>query len=309
MKFTTVTLNPAVDKTCTSARLLPGQVNRMDSVKNFAGGKGINVAKVLRQYGYPVKTLGFLGGYTGRFIEDYVGRIGGECSFTHVEGETRVNVNLLSQDGYVTELLEPGPTVSEKELARFCDSFEREIADSDLVVLSGSVPGGVPASIYGQLIMEAKRQGKRVLLDSSGEPLRQGAGACPYMIKPNARELEFLAGRKITGLQDTIKAASGFCSRGVSHVMVSMGTKGLLYVSKADVLFAKAPCVKTVNTVGCGDTVVAAFAIACAENYESEMLLRFCTALAAANASTMENAALSVEKAKELTAKVEIQRY
>lgn len=307
--FTTVTLNPAVDKTYTAARLLPGQVNRMDSVKNLAGGKGINVAKVLRQYGFEVKTLGFLGGYTGSFIEDYVRKIGGKCCFTHVAGETRSSINILSQDGYVTEVLEPGPGISDKELSQFYKDFEREIGDSELVILSGSAPADVPSSIYADLIVKAREQGKKVLLDSSGEYLRQGVSVSPFMIKPNGKELEVLAGRKIKGLDDTIGAAIGLNQRGISHVLVSMGPKGLLYVSGEQILYGKAPRVKAVNTVGCGDSVVAAFAMAYAKNLKGEELLRYCIGLSAANATTLESAVIPMEKAQELMEEVQIERY
>lgn len=309
MIFTTVTLNPAVDKTYTAARLIPGQVNRMDSVKNLAGGKGINVAKVLRQYGFEVKAMGFIGGYTGSFIEDYVRDIGAECCFTHVAGETRCSINILAQDGYVTEVLEPGPGISERELAQFYNDYEREIKDSELVILSGSAPTDVPVSVYADMIIKAKEQGKKVLLDSSGEYLKRGVIEVPFMIKPNGKELEVLAGRKIKGLEDTIGAAIGLNQRGISHVLVSMGAKGLLYVSGEQILYAKAPRVKAVNTVGCGDSVVAAFAMAYAKELSGEELLRYCIALSAANATTLESAVIPMEKAQELMEEVQIERY
>lgn len=309
MMFTTVTLNPAVDKTYTAAGLFPGRVNRMDSVRNLAGGKGINVAKVLRQYGFEVKTLGFLGGYTGNFIEDYVRGIGCKCCFTHVAGETRCSMNILSQDGYVTEVLEPGPEITGKELARFYDDFEREIKDSDLVVLSGSAPISVPSCVYADLIIRAGRQGKKVLFDSSGEYLRLGVNESPFMIKPNKKELEVLAGRRIRGLDDIIGAAISLSRRGISHVMVSMGDKGLLYAEGEQILYAKAPRVKAVNTVGCGDSVVAAFAMAYAEKLSGEELLRYCVGLSAANATTLESAVIPMEKAQELMETVDVERY
>lgn len=309
MMITTVTLNPAVDKTYTAARLLPGQVNRMESVKNLAGGKGINVSKVLRQYGYEVSAMGFLGGYTGSFIEDYVREIGCRCCFTHVAGETRASINILSQDGFVTEVLEPGAAISEKELAQFHQDFEREIKSSEMVILSGSVPADVPESIYGDLILKAREQGKKVLLDSSGEYLRQGVKAEPFMIKPNGRELEMLVGRKVKGLEDTIGAAIGLNRRGISHVLVSMGAKGLLYAAGEQILYARAPKVKTVNTVGCGDSVVAAFAMAYAQGLDAEEILRYCTGISAANATTLESAVIPMERASELMKEVEIERF
>ena len=305
----TVTLNPAVDKTYTCTRVLPGQVNRMDSVKNLAGGKGVNVAKVLRQYGCPVRTLGFLGGYFGRLIEDHVRLIGAESCFTPVAGETRCSVNVLSQDGYVTELLEPGPEVSQEEIARFMGDFERGISDCELVILSGSVPESVPAGIYAELICRAGKKGKKVLLDTSGAFLKESVGALPFMVKPNLKELEFLTGRKLRGLDDILEAALLVYGRGISHVLVSMGAKGILYVKEGEILRAKAPEVRAVNTVGCGDSVVAAFAMGYLREMDSAELLKYCAGISAANAATLENGVIPMELAMELAGKVEVENY
>ncbi len=307
--ITTVTLNPAQDRTFTTARMILGQVNRIDSVKNIAGGKGINVTKVLRQYGYEVRTLGFLGGYTGKFIEDYVRSIGAECFFTYVDGETRVNINILSQDGYVTELLEPGPDVGEKELGRFLVDFDKGIEDSQLVILSGSASEGVPPTIYQDLILRAKSRGKKVILDSSGVFLKESINACPYMVKPNIKELEILSGRKIKRMEDAIGAALQIGGRGINHVMVSMGAKGLLYINNREIMYAKAPQVKAVNTVGCGDSVVAAFAMAHEQGMSNEELLKFCVGISAANATTLESAVIPMDKAEELMEQVKVVRY
>ena len=153
----TVTLNPAIDKTAEIADFAAGTVNRITSVREDAGGKGINVTKILRQYDYPVRALGFLGGYNGRFIEDYLKSIGAEFCFTYVNGETRCNTNVLSGDGSVTELLEPGPIVSKEELNDFLGKYEEALTDSEVIVISGSIPEGVPVTIYADLIRLAKK--------------------------------------------------------------------------------------------------------------------------------------------------------
>ena len=304
----TVTLNPAVDKTYTAARMIPGQVNRIDSIKNIAGGKGINVTKVLRQYNYSVRAFGFLGGYTGKFIADYVKEIGAECCFTSVEGETRINTNILSQDGYVTELLEPGPDITQEEMGRFFADFEGNIGDCELVVFSGSAPEHIPATIYHDMIMRAKVMGKKVILDSSGEYLKRSVNACPFMVKPNLKELEVLSGRKTRNLEDIIGAALQLGGKGIPHVMVSMGAKGLLYVADRQVMYAKAPAVKAVNTVGCGDSVVASFAMAYTKDLSHELLLKYCVGISAANATTLESAVIPMGLAEEMMEKVEVKQ-
>ncbi len=305
----TVTLNPAVDKTYTAARLLPGQVNRMDSVTNIAGGKGINVSKVLRQYDYPVKALGFMGGYTGQFIEDYAKRIGVQCCFTHIEGGVRSSINILSQDGYVTELLEPGPRISEEELEKFMKDFAQEIKDSSMVILSGSAPEGVPSNIYATLINAAKEQGKPVLLDSSGVYLKEGIGAKPFMIKPNIKELEFISDARLKSMEEIIEAAVALNKKGIAHVLVSMGAKGILYVGEGDVIHAKPSVIKAVNTVGCGDSAVAAFAMNYTDGVDKEELLRKCVGISAANSCTLESAVIPIDMVEELMDGTTINRY
>lgn len=305
----TVTLNPAVDKTYTAESLILGQVNRMESVKNIAGGKGINVTKVLRQYEYPVTALGFFGGYGGRMIQDAMEDMGVRCRFTHVEGETRSSINILARDGYVTEILEPGPSIKEKELAAFLDVYERELERCCLVILSGSVPERVPADIYATLIKMAGERKVRVLLDSSGIPLREGVRACPYMVKPNRRELEFLLGRSLKNLEEIRAGAELLQKGGIPHVLVSMGEKGMLYLREGRCLYAKVPKIAAVNTVGCGDSAVAAFAMGLFMEKEGRAMLQSCAGISAANAYSLENAVIPKEKAKEIMEKVEITEW
>lgn len=305
--ITTVTLNPAIDKTITTSRLLPGQVNRGDSVKNIAGGKGINVTKVLRQYGSSVCALGFLGGYTGRFIEEYVEGLGAESAFTLIAGETRTSTNVLSMDGYVTEILEPGPVICEEEKVRFLQTYTEKLAGSRFVVLSGSSPKGLSTDIYAQLIELAERQKLRTVLDTSGELLVQGVKAKPFLIKPNTRELEYLTGRKLRELSEIREAALQLVSEGgIAHVLVSMGEKGMLYATERKCLYAKAPEVKALNTVGSGDSAVAAAVMALQQEASMEDTLRLCVAISAANTTTLENAVIPKEYAAELLTQVQI---
>ena len=307
--ITTITLNPAIDKTCTASRFVPGQVNRMERVQNIAGGKGINVAKVLLQYGHRVRTMGFLGGYTGTFIEKSIGNLGANCAFTYVSGETRCNTNILSEDGYVTEVLEPGPCITEEENERFLRLYKENLSDSEYIVLSGSIPAGVPEAIYRELIVLAKEAGKKVVLDSSGASLKEGVKGIPFMIKPNTKELEVLCGRKLRSREDVMHAALSLAETGIAHVMVSMGEKGLFYVNDREIFFAKAPKVEAVNTVGCGDSAVASFVMSMLAKEEGEAVIRRAVAVSAANATTLESAVIPQKTAEMLYDRIEVERY
>jgi tagatose 6-phosphate kinase len=304
--ITTVTLNPAIDKTITTSSLLSGQVNRSESVKNIAGGKGINVTKVLRQYGNSVCALGFLGGYTGRFIEEYVEGLGAESFFTRIAGETRTSINVLSGDGYVTEILEPGPVITEEEKEQFLQTYRKKIAGSEFVVLSGSAPKGLPTDIYAQLIALADEQKIRTVLDTNGELLVEGVKAKPFLIKPNTKELEYLTGRKLREGSEIKEAALQLASEGIAHVLVSMGEKGMLYATEGKCLFAKAPKVKALNTVGSGDSAVAAAVMALQQGTSMEDTLRLCVAISAANTTTLENAVIPKEYAAELLIQIQV---
>ena len=307
-KIMTVTLNPAVDKTYTTQELIVGNVNRMRTVMKIAGGKGVNVAKVLRQYDFDVAATGFLGGYSGRFIEEELERRGAACRFVHVDGETRSNMNILADNGFVTEILEPGPVISAQKQREFMEQYERLLGECGMVVLSGSVGQGMDADIYETLTARAADAGVPVCLDASGESLRLGLRARPRMVKPNLRELEGLMGRKLRDRGQAAEAARLLCAEGIARVVVSMGSRGLLSVTADDVLYARAPGIVPVNTVGCGDCVVASYAMSYMKGEsEEEAVLRAC-AVSAANATTLESADIPMAAAEKLRQEIVVER-
>ncbi len=303
----TVTLNPAVDKTYETGELLPGHVNRMRSVVKLAGGKGVNVTRILRQYGFDVCATGFLGGYAGRFITDTLREAGAECRFIQVDGETRSNMNILADNGFVTEILEPGPQIPPEKVREFLDQYDELLAKTNLVIISGSAACGVDAGIYGTLIEKASARSIPTFLDASGEGLAEGMKAHPTFVKPNQKELEYLAGRRLPGREACADAALMLAADGIAHVVVSMGSKGLLSVEEGQVLYASAASVKAVNTVACGDSVVAAYAMSFLEGKESESAIRLAAAIAGANATTRESAQIPKELAKELEQNIKVE--
>lgn len=294
--FLTVSLNPAVDRNCDIDVLKLGEVNRLTRSTAVAGGKGINVTKIFRQFHMPVAAVGFLGGAGGRLIEDACEKLGVETYFTRIKGDTRTSVNVLASGGCVTEILEPGPVISKKELEAFRKQFSGCLELCQMVVLSGSIPEGVPVDIYAQLIRECHEAGRKVCLDASGELLRWGILAKPDLIKPNRRELEYLAGRQLSGLDEIKGEARTLLAQGVGKVVVSLGEEGLLYMDGKRELYQEAKRVQTVNTVGCGDTVVASLCMSELAGEAAEIAMRKAAALAAANATTRENGMIPMER-------------
>lgn len=297
----TVTLNPAVDKTCRLNELLLGQVNRLQSVMSVAGGKGVNVTKILRQFEYPVTAMGFIGGYTGQLIQERLTEMGAECHFTYIDQATRVSTNILADNGYVTEVLEPGPVISKDELSRFLSEYKRQLQRVDMVVLSGSIPQGVPEDIYETLTMLAKEAGCKVFLDTSGEALKKAVKAKPYLLKPNKKELEYLVERKLTNAEEIKEQIKKLLDSGVEKVIVSLGSKGFVYGDREGIIAQKPVKVKAVNTVACGDCLVASFCMSEMEDTDRMQAIYKAAALAASNATTSVSAQIPMELYREFT--------
>lgn len=292
----TVSCNPAIDKTYNTSNVMIGQVNRMRDLVSIPGGKAVNVTKVLRQFDAHVTATGFIGGYTGEFIEEQLRDMGVNTSFTTIRGLTRSNMNIIGDDGYVTEILEPGPKILSFEREDFMDRFRELVKISEYVVLSGSLTEGLSEDFYAKLIKICNESGSKAFLDASGEPLKRGIEVVPYCIKPNRRELEYAVGKKLTTEAEIIQAAYEYVKNGISKVVVSMGDKGLLQITKTKVIKAVPPHIKKVNTVGCGDCVVAAMILGMIQGLEDEDIMKFAAGVSAANATTLESGMIPQDK-------------
>lgn len=296
----TVTCNPAVDKTYSTTNIIVGQVNRMRDLMSLPGGKGINVTKVLNQFGAEVMATGFVGGYTGEFIEESLHKMGVRTEFVEIRGMTRSNMNILGDDGYVTEILEPGPHIAAFEKDRFLDQFQELVKECECVVLSGSLTAGLGDDFYAKLIDICNQAEVKTILDTSGEPMKQGVAQVPYCIKPNRKELEYIAGRKLSTEAEVIQAAYTYVRMGVSKVVVSMGDKGLLAITKNKVIKAVPPRIKAVNTVGSGDCVVAALVLGMIQGMSDEDTMQLAAGISAANATTMESGIIPRDTMEEI---------
>lgn len=302
----TVSLNPAVDKNCRIDRVILGQVNRILEFHNSAGGKGINVTRVLRQLKMDVNATGFLGGYSGMFIQDELERMKAKYAFTQIAKETRSNTNIISADGYVTEILEPGPEISEQESINFLEQFSALVNESEIIVISGSMAKGLSEDYYVQLIEICHNAGKKVLLDTSGEPFKRAIEAKPYLIKPNRREFEYVTGCKLDSEEKVIEKAKEFVNNGIEIVIISNGAKGFLAITKENVYRVVPPAVKAVNTVGCGDSMVAALTEGICKELPLEEMLVNAAAISAANTLTWESGTITMENVRKLKENVEI---
>ena len=252
----TVTLNPAIDQTVTIPNFAAGKVNRVQHVRSDPGGKGVNVAHILADYGHRVAVTGFLGAENAAPFDALFARKQIADHFVRIAGQTRVGIKIADPVlRQTTDINFPGqaPTPADVEaLYRRLDAMHGR-----WVVLAGSLPPGVEATIYRDLVTALKASASNVALDTSGEGLRYAVEAVPQVIKPNIHELEDLVGAQLTTTEAIVAAAHTLIARGIRLVAVSMGSDGACLVDGATVVMARPPAVEVRSTVGAGDAMVA----------------------------------------------------
>lgn len=273
-RILTLTLNPALDLTVRLARLEPGEVNRSETVLTHAAGKGVNVAQVLADLGHHVSVGGFLGAANPEAFDALIASRGFGDAFIRVPGETRSNIKIAEQDGRVTDINAPGPVVSQQAQRELLKRVAMIGPEFDAVVVAGSLPRGVSPQWFQRLIEELKALGLKVALDTSGEALRAGLKAGPWMVKPNTEELA-------EALGNASDAISQLHQQGVEHVVVSDGAAGVTWYRPAGALHATPPQVTVASTVGAGDSLLAGMLHGVLNGDAPEHTLRRATAIAA----------------------------
>lgn len=276
-----VTLNPSIDFIVRVENFQEGETNRAFADEFYAGGKGIMVSKLLKNIGTDCKNLGFLGGFTGKFIEDNLNLLNIEHDFVKVKENTRINVKLKSEKE--TEINCKGPNISEKEINEFLDRL-KSIKENDFVILSGSIPSSLGNDFYIRIIEVLKKNGVNFVLDSSGEAFSKSLEYKPFLIKPNRDEISEYAGKKMKDYEEIINFARKNLINKAEHTIISMGGEGALYVAKDYALFAKALKGKLINSVGAGDSVVAGFVDSILKRKSTEEAFRFAVACGTATA-------------------------
>ena len=279
----TITLNPAIDIRYTLERLAIDSTNRCASVGKTAGGKGLNVSRVISLAGEKVNAAGFLGGPNGQWIAENLTETGIGHRFTEIKGETRNCIAIL-HEGNQTEILEPGPSITEDEQRQFITDFMEAVKECEVVVASGSLPAGVDVSLYKEIVEITKRNNKKIIMDTSGKALEEVIKAKPTLIKPNTEELEALFGEAIKSREQLKECMAKLAAEGIEVVVVSMGGDGALALYEGEYYHVQPPAIEVVNAVGSGDSTVAGFAIGLSKDWAIEETLRFGCALGTLNA-------------------------
>ena len=305
----TVTLNAAIDKRYVVEGFRIGEVNRVKECTYVPGGKGLNVSKPASIYGAEVVATGFAGGHAGAYIEDALKPFGIRSAFYHVDAESRSCINIWDEVNQVqTEFLEPGFTLTEEDFAGFEAKFRQLVQEAKVVAMSGSVPKGLDGTAYQRLVKIVKDAGIPVILDTSGKLLEMGIEATPTMIKPNIDEIRMLTGKRCDDISEIIEAARAIHERGVKIVAVSLGADGSLAVGDDGIFRARVPKIDAVNTVGCGDSMIAGFALGLSKGLPLEETLRLASAISAAAAMREETGFFVMEDMEKLLPQIEITR-
>lgn len=307
--ITVITFNPSIDRLYKLEKFEIGSVQRANFINPTAGGKGLNVAKVLKKLGEDINCIGFLGGFNGEYVKSQLKNIGIENKFTDIKEETRVCLNIIDSNNISTEVLEKGPNVSEEEIQRFENDLEEVLKNTDVLVASGSLASGLPIDYYFKIGKLCNQRNIKFILDSSGESLKLGIKSKPYLIKPNMDELEILSGVKVKSVDDVINVSKSILSAGVENVCISMGKDGMVLVNKDFAYKVEIPKIDVVNTVGSGDSSIAGFALGIAKKYGLKESLKLANACGMSNAMNISTGDINLEDIDKFIEEIKVYEY
>ncbi|MFD0898543.1 hexose kinase [Loigolactobacillus binensis] len=286
----TVTMNPSIDVSYPLNHLKIDDVNRTTEVSKTAGGKGLNVSRVIQQLGTKILATGIIGGFFGQFIETKLSEDHIEHNFYKIDQESRECIAILHDGGNQTEILESGPVLSEEEKNAFLNHYNDLLAQSSLVTISGSLPSGVNPNFYALMVRLAHGKGKKVLLDTSGESLKTAllSQEKPDLIKPNEEELQQLIPIELNiHNPESLKAALSTPDlKDVEWICVSLGKAGAFVKHGSTFYSVSIPAINVVNPVGSGDATLAGLAVAIDSHQSDEVILK--TAMTTGMLNTME---------------------
>lgn len=278
-----------------------GKTNRTATEMKNPGGKGINVSRVLNNLNIKTKALGFIGGFTGGFIEQKLREEKVDTDFIQVNGDTRINIKL--QTGEETEINGQSPSVDQEHLNTLLEKLH-VLQEGDLLVLAGSVPKSLPSNIYYSLLKEVEELGVKVIVDTSGEALEKSFPGNPFLIKPNHHELGELFDKSDLTVKDAVHYGRRILDKGVQNIIVSMAGEGALFLNKEITLFSNVPKGIVKNSVGAGDSVVAGFVASYSQH--NDLVKAFQYGIAAGSATAFSNHFCEKAEIEKLIDEIEI---
>ena len=282
----TVTLNPSLDRTVIVDGLILDEANRWTSLRRDPGGKGINVSRVIHELKGDTIAYGFIGGFDGEELKQLLKQQGVPFDFIHIQGEIRSNLIITDlKTQFQTRIDAPGPLISQRELTDLTSKLSSIEPKPEFLILSGSVPPGVPEDIYREFIEIAKKQGIKTVLDSDDEWLKEGIKAKPNIIKPNGHEAEELLGMKLKTDAAIVQGVKTLLASGIEIVAISRGGDAFIVSDGNEILKLIPPQVKVRSTVGAGDSAVAGLVMKLSQGAGLEEAA--CLAVAAGTATSL----------------------
>lgn len=294
----TLTTNPSIDYVMRLDEFCDGKTLRSTSEEKYAGGKGIMVAKILKNLGDDPINLGFLGGFTGDFIKKELARLEIKENFTRVAADTRINVKLKYDTE--TEINAQGPDITKGEIEDFYKKLE-DINENDYLIISGSLPKSLGSDFYKEVI---EKTGCKFSIDIANKEVLDYLKYKPVLIKPNEEELANIFETEISSEDDLIKYAKKLNSLGAENVIVSLGAAGSIFVDDKNIYKADAIKGELINSVGAGDSMVGGFIYAISKGYDK--LDAYKLAIACGTATAFSPDIASRKKIEEMSKKVEV---
>ena len=306
----TLTLNPAIDRELqVSEFVLHGVMHANSSRINF-GGKGINVSRGLAATCTKSIALGFAGGTAGEMLTQGMVNLDILTDFVHVSGETRTNFSIVDKTHtQFVKVNEPGPTLDSKQYHGLITKIRKLAHPGDLWALCGSIPPGIPDTIYANIVREIQSSGGKALLDTNGSALIHGCNSDLFLVKPNAAEASALTGLKIDSIEDALNAASSILQTRVQNVIITQGRQGALLSNQEGTWIAQAPTITKRNDVGAGDSLMTGIIYGLSCNLSWSEILRWGVAFGTATASLEGTTIGSFTLAKQILSNVKINTY
>lgn len=299
----TVTFNPSIDYIMVSKDFQIDGLNRASSTHKFAGGKGINVSRVLQTLNVASTVLGFVGGFPGNFIKDTLLNSNIATDFVTVDEDTRINVKLKTDNE--TEINAPGPQITEEQLNTLLEKIKNTAAD-DIVIVAGSVPKSIGNDVYEKIAAITKSTGAQLVVDAEKHLVESVLPYGPLFIKPNKDELEVMFDVTINSDTEVVKYGREILAQGAKSVIVSLGGEGAIYVDHQQSFKATVPKGKVINTVGSGDSTVAGMVAGLTSGYSVSSAFKL--AVAAGTATAFNDDLAQGEAIKNIESQVEIHK-
>ncbi|MBC2850735.1 1-phosphofructokinase [Cetobacterium sp. 8H] len=300
----TLTLNPALDYFLSFESFVEGNLNIPKETYKLPGGKGINVSKILKNYNTDSTCLGFIGGFTGTFIEESLKADNIKTKFFKIKEDTRINIK-INNHGIESEIAGTSPTIDTENINELLQYLKSSLKKGDILSLSGSVPNSLPNSIYANII-ESLPDGVKVVLDTRGEPFEAALKKGVFLIKPNQDEINEFFKANFSTSEELVKAGKKLQAMGAKNVLISLGAKGSIFISDTSTYIAGVPKGELISSNGSGDSMIGGFIYGLDNNLDLENCYKY--GIASGSATAFSKGLAKFETTQTLLKEIEIKK-